>query len=204
MDKLDILAYLDRLEKEISLLRKEIKEIKIVFDKLPDIAEKDKEVLSVFLSKIKNSVEDVKIELSNFELFLKVGFEKIKKEIKEDIISTTNQAFLQYFEKEIPKILYVIQKTIAKQTFSKEIEGIIKRSVDDRINKLESKFEEIIERINVLALLEAKNKEDKLKLLLLTTKNKEIKKEELDKLFGKEVVDKVLDELKGNLKVKII
>jgi hypothetical protein len=203
MDKLDILAYLDKLEENISLLRKEIKEIKIVFDKLPDIAEKDKEVLATFLSKIKNSVDDVKIELSNFELFLKVGFDKVRNELKEDLNLTINNSLTRYFEKELPKVLYVVQKVLIKNQ-NNLIEEVVKKAVEEKLNPLKEEINQLKDKIDVLTLIDAKEKEDKLKLLLLTTKKKEIKKQDLEKSFGKDIVNKVLRDLGDVIKVKIV
>ncbi len=203
MDKLDVLAYLDKLDENISLLRKEIKEIKIVFDKLPEIAEKDKEVLATFLSKIKNSVDDVKIELSNFELFLKVGFDKVRNDLKEDLILTINNSLTKYFEKELPKVLYVIQKVLIKNQ-SNLIEEVVKKAIEEELKPLKEEIKDLKDKLDILTLIDAKEKEDKLKLLLLTTKKKEIKKKDLEKSFGKEVVSKVLKELEGAIKVKIV
>jgi len=203
MDKLDVLAYLDKLDENISLLRKEIKEIKIVFDKLPEIAEKDKEVLATFLSKIKNSVDDVKIELSNFELFLKVGFDKVRNDLKEDLILTINNSLTKYFEKELPKVLYVVQKVLIKNQ-SNLIEEVVKKAIEEELKPLKEEIKDLKDKLDILTLIDAKEKEDKLKLLLLTTKKKEIKKKDLEKSFGKEVVSKVLKELEGAIKVKIV
>lgn len=188
MDETDILAYLEKLNENISLLRKEIKEMKIIFDKLPEMAEKDKEVLSTYLSKIKNSVDDVKIELSNFELFLKIGLDKIRKELESNMEISIKNTLNSYFESELPKILYAAQKILNK----------------NQINPIIEKINELNERIDVLTLISAKEKEDKLKIYLLTTKSKEIKKKDLEKTFGKEIVEKVLKEIGGVLKVKIV
>ena len=203
MDEIDILAYLEKLNENISLLRKEIKEMKIIFDKLPEIAEKDKEVLSTYLSKIKNSVDDVKIELSNFELFLKIGLDKIRKELESNMEISIKNTLNSYFESELPKILYAAQKILNKNQIN-IVQEVLEKSIKIQLNPIIEKINELNERIDVLTLISAKEKEDKLKIYLLTTKSKEIKKKDLEKTFGKEIVEKVLKEIGGVLKVKIV
>ena len=205
-DKADILAYLDKLNEEITLLRKDIKEIKIVFDKLPEMAEKDREVLTTFLSQIKNSVDDLKISLSNLELVIDVSFKKLKTTLENELKATLLNSLNLYFEKELPKVLYVIEKVISKnqaellkKTFEQEINYIY-----NALNDLKKENDLINKKINALTIINAKTPEEKLKIFLLTTDKKEIKKKDLEHLFGKEVVKKVLEELKGKLEIKIV
>ena len=205
-DKADILAYLDKLNEEITLLRKDIKEIKIVFDKLPEMAEKDREVLTTFLSQIKNSVDDLKISLSNLELVIDVSFKKLKTTLENELKATLLNSLNLYFEKELPKVLYVIEKVVSKnqaellkKTFEQEINHIYK-ALDD----LKKENDLINKKINALTIINAKTPEEKLKIFLLTTDKKEIKKKDLEHLFGKDVVKKVLKELEGKLEIKIV
>ncbi|MEO2154628.1 MAG: hypothetical protein ABGW69_02365 [Nanoarchaeota archaeon] len=205
LDKADLLAYLERLNNEIVLLRKDIKEIKQVFDQLPDMAEKDREVISTFLSQIKNAVEDLKISLSNLELILDVNFKKLQIQLQNNIQTYIYNSLNSYFENELPKVIYVVEKVITKkqmellkQSLEKELSSLF-----EEIKSLKEKEELINKKLNALAVIEAKNPEDKLKIYLLTTDKKEIKKKELEKIFGKDVVKEVLKELEGKIEIKI-
>jgi precorrin-3B methylase len=169
------------------------------------MAEKDREVISTFLSQIKNAVEDLKISLSNLELILDVNFKKLQVQLQNNIQTYIYNSLNSYFESELPKVIYVVEKVITKkqmellkQSLEKELSSLF-----EEIKSLKEKEELINKKLNALAVIEAKNPEDKLKIYLLTTDKKEIKKKELEKIFGKDIVKKVLKELEGKIEVKI-
>ena len=206
MDHVELEAYLENIKKEIEKLRKDFKEIKLVFDQLPEIAEKDKEVLTNYLAQIKNVVEDLKISISNLELSLNVNFKNMKSELEENVRSAVILSLNQYFEQELPKVLYIVQKVIAKsqlEAFNENFKSLF-GNLSLEIKKIEETNLEINKKLNALIYLLAKNNEDRLRVFLLTTDKKELKKKELEKIFGKEVVEKVLNELKGKIEVKIL
>ncbi|HIQ50728.1 MAG TPA: hypothetical protein EYH54_02035 [Nautiliaceae bacterium] len=205
MDSVELEAYLDNIKKEIEKLRKDFKEIKIVFDQLPEMAEKDREVLTSYLAQIKNVVEDLKILISNLELAININFKNMKTELEDGMKSTLILSLNQYFEQELPKMLYVVQKVIAKnqlRAFNENFKSLFE-SITKELNSIKNENEGLNKKINALLYLLSKNNEDKLRVFLLTTDKKELKRKELEKIFGKEVVSKVLNELNGKIDVKI-
>jgi septal ring factor EnvC (AmiA/AmiB activator) len=206
LDSAELEAYLENIKKEIEKLKKDIKEIKIVFDQLPDMAENDREVITSYLAQIKNVVEDLKILISNLELAINVNFKNMKNNLKEDLRSTILSALGQYFEQELPKVLYVVQKTIAKnqlEAFNQNFR-LLFENLNKNMELIQQDNKEINKKLDALIYLTAKTDEEKLKVFLLTTNKKEIKRKELEKIFGKELVDKVLKQLKDKIEVKIV